>query len=99
MKSYFNLQLAVQQKDFLEVPNNGMAYKSSTENGSQIYYNNRKNFEYIVIPSPGSSPSSPMKSRISTDISSLFDEARRASALEEEIRIVVTPHEELNKTS
>ncbi len=91
--------MTVQQKNFLEVPNNGVAYKSNTENGSQLYYDNRQNFEYIVMPSPGSSPSSPMKSKISTDISSLFDEARRASILEDEIRIVVTPHTELNKTS
>ena len=67
--------------------------KSGSPQDSPVNSNNRE-VGYLVIPSPGSSSSSLVRSRISTDLSSLFGDTTTPRPVDDEVRIVVTPNEE-----
>lgn len=88
----FDIQLAVQHRSQLQVPNMEISVKTGSIHESPINANNQNN-GYLVIPSPGSSSSSIMRSRMSTDLSSLFGDNSNPRPVDEEVRIVVSPEE------
>ncbi|CAG2167494.1 unnamed protein product [Oppiella nova] len=90
-KRGFPQRLAVQHRNLLRVPNTELSFKS-TPNSSPILAKGDKHYVFLVIPSPGSTSSSPMRSRVSTDLSSVYgDNSTAKPVADEDIKIVITP--------